>query len=167
MWLLRDNRWSRPSVRFLAMLPQGVLWSHYGVMLAEKSCRGQTTPYNCTLQANKALGTPLQLYGHLVTARQPFKLPIGLIFGHYLATGGVEEPLWCDSCREVMPLTNHSVVLPFESIKSIRNTSAVVWSCGYCATAFQVAHRLSFSWPFGHRGVMEPLRCDTCRVVMP
>jgi hypothetical protein len=42
--------------------------------------------------AYEALGTPLQLYGHVIIAQRPFKLHIGLIFaiwpqgvlwGHY------------------------------------------------------------------------------------
>ena len=41
---------------------------------------------HCPLKSHKALETPLQLYGHVVIARQPFKLPIGLIFDH-LAMG--------------------------------------------------------------------------------
>jgi hypothetical protein len=69
------------------------------VMLVEYSCRGQTSQVYGPLKAYKELGTPLQLYGHVVTVRHTFKLPIGMIFGH-LATGGVvEEPLRCDSCR--------------------------------------------------------------------
>ena len=52
------------------------------------TCHGQSTQVYGLFKAYKALGTPLQLYGHVVTVRQPFKLPIGMIFGH-LATGGV------------------------------------------------------------------------------
>ena len=86
------------------------------MMLVEYSCRGQTTQVYCPLKAYKALGTALQLYGHVVTVRKSFKLLIGMIFGH-LATGGVvEEPLRCDACRVFMPWTNHSGVLPLESI---------------------------------------------------
>ena len=93
----------------------------------------------------------MQLYGHVFTVGQPFKLPTCLMFGN-LATGGVVEPLWCDASGVVMPLTNHSTVLPFEGILySIRNTSAVVWSCGYCGIAIQVAQRFDV-WPFGNRG---------------
>ena len=39
-----------------------------------------TTHLHCPLKAHKALGTPLQFYGHVITVRQPFKLPTGLIF---------------------------------------------------------------------------------------
>jgi hypothetical protein len=48
------------------------------------------------------LGTPLQLYSHVAIARQPFKVPNGLVFGH-LATGGVVGPLWPDARKVVMP----------------------------------------------------------------
>ena len=66
--------------------------SHYGVILVEYSCLRPTTHLNCPLKAYIALGTPLQLYSHVVIVRQPFKLPIGLILamlpqgallGHY------------------------------------------------------------------------------------
>ena len=77
--------------------------SHHGVMLVVYSFLRLTTQFHCPLKAYKDLGTPLQLYGHvLVTVRQPFKLPIGLIFAH-LSRGGVDEPLWCDTCRVVLP----------------------------------------------------------------
>ena len=46
--------------------------------------------------------------------------------------------------RVVTPWTNHSFVLPLKSVYKIRNTSAVVWSCGYCVTAIQVAHQFDF-----------------------
>ena len=77
------------------------------------------------------------------------------------------EPLQCDACRVVMPWTNHSFSLPFESIESIRNTSE---SCGYCMTAIQDTHRSDFLWTFDHRGrggVVGPLRYGASRVVMP
>ena len=38
MWLLRESRVSFLSVHFLAIISQGVLGSHYGVMLEEYSC---------------------------------------------------------------------------------------------------------------------------------
>ena len=72
------------------------------MMLAVWSCLRQTTRLHCTLKAYKALGIPLQLYGHVVIARKPFKLHIGLIFGK-LAIGGVVKPLRCDASRVVMP----------------------------------------------------------------
>ena len=101
----------------------------------------------------------MQLYGHVVTVRHPFKLPIGSVFGH-LATWVFVEPLRCDACRVVILWIGHSVALPFLSIQSIRNTSVVVWSCGYCVTAIQVAQRFSF-WPLCHMvSFVEPLRCD-------
>ena len=77
--------------------------SHYGVMLAEYTCLRQTTHLHCPLKVYKAVvGTHLPLFGHVVTERQPFKLPIGLILSH-LTTGGVDEPLWCDACRVLLP----------------------------------------------------------------
>ena len=85
------------------------------MMLAESSCRRKTTMLHCSLKAYKALGKPLQLYGHVVTVLQTFKLPVSVVFGH-LSTGGVVEPLWCDASRVFIPWTNHSVVLPLESI---------------------------------------------------
>ena len=91
-----------PTGLMFGNLDTGKLWSHYGVMLVELSCLRQTTKLHCPLKAYKAVGTPMQLYSHVVTAQQPFKLPTRLIFGH-LATGGVVEPLWCDPCRVVMP----------------------------------------------------------------
>ena len=61
------------------------------------------------------------MYSYVVTARQPFKLPTGFIFGYlavviarqlfklptgfifgYLATWGVLEPLGCDASSAVM-----------------------------------------------------------------
>ena len=92
-----------------------MLLSLYGVMLLEQSCLRPTGQSNCPLKAYKAIGTPLQLYGNVVIAQQPFRLPIGIVFGH-LATGGVVEPLWCDASRVGMHKTNHSDELPFESI---------------------------------------------------
>ena len=53
-------------------------------------------PEQLTWKAVKAVGIPLQLYSHVVTVQQPFKLLISSIFSH-LVTGG--EPLWCDACR--------------------------------------------------------------------
>ena len=88
----------------------------------------------------------------MIIVRQPFKLPIGLLFDH-LATGGVIEPLQCDACKVVMPYNKHSVALTFETRYSIGKTCTVVWSCGYCATVIQVAHWFDF-WPFGHMGVL-------------
>ena len=73
-------------------------------MLAELPCLRPAIQLYCPLKAYKALGTPLQLYGHVVTVRQEFKfLPIDTVFGH-LATGGVVGPLWCDACRVAMPI---------------------------------------------------------------
>ena len=89
------------------------------------------------MKAYKAVGTPLQLYGYVVTARHPFKLLFGSI--------SLTEPLRYDARGVVMPSTNHSVALPCEIIKSITNTSAaVVYSCGYCVTAIKVALRFFF-----------------------
>ena len=79
-----------------------MLLNHYGLMLVEYSCLRITTQLHFPLKAYKAFITPLQLYGHVVTARQLFKLPMGLIFGHF-TIGGVVEPLRSDACRVVMP----------------------------------------------------------------
>ena len=80
-WLLHERHASGPLVRLLAMVPDGVLWSKYGVILEDYHFRGPTTHLYCPLKAYKALATPLQLYGHVVFAGQPFKLPVGPIFG--------------------------------------------------------------------------------------
>ena len=63
------------------------------------------------------------------------------------AAGGVVWPLWCDARSGVLPLTNHLFALSFDNIRSIRNTSAVVRSCGYCMAAIQVALRFNFLPP--------------------
>ena len=44
----------------------------------------------------------MQLYGHVVLLREPFKLPTGMIVLGNLATGCVVKPLLCDACRVVM-----------------------------------------------------------------
>ena len=79
---------------FCCLATGGVILSYYGVMLVEQSCLGPITHLHCPLKAYKALATPVELYGNVVTARQPFKLPIGSIFG-CLASWGV---MWsyCD-----------------------------------------------------------------------
>ena len=74
----------------------------YNVILAEYTCLRLTTQLHRPLKEYKALGTPLQLYGHVVTVLHPFKLPNGLTFG-YMAIGGVVESLRRDACRVVMP----------------------------------------------------------------
>ena len=62
------------------------------MMLVDYSCLRSTTQLYEDLKANRAFGTPLKFYNHVAIARQPFKLPTGLIFGHF-ATGGVVGPL--------------------------------------------------------------------------
>ena len=66
-----------------------------------------------------------------------------------------------------MPWTNYSVTSTFETIESIRNTSAVVWSCGFCTRAIQIAHRFDFSPQLATGGVVEPIRCDASKIVLP
>ena len=71
------------------------------MMCVERSCLGQTTHLHCPSIPYKLFETPPQLYGRMAIAREPFMLPINLIFGH-LATGGVVEPLRHDASRVVM-----------------------------------------------------------------
>ena len=59
----------------LDLRPQGVLFGHYGVMHVEESFfRWPTTYLHCPLVPYKALKTHLQFQGHVIIARQPFKL---------------------------------------------------------------------------------------------
>ena len=66
--LLHESHSSGPPVRFLAMVPDGVLWSKYCVMLVDYSCHGPTTHLYCPLKVYIAVAATLQLYDHVVIA---------------------------------------------------------------------------------------------------
>ena len=97
----------------------------YGMIIVQQSCHGPTTHLHCPLNAYKASEKSLQLYGQWVIAREPFKWSTGSIFG-YGARWGVVEQILCDACRLFLSWTNHSFVLPSESIYSSSNNSAAV-----------------------------------------
>jgi hypothetical protein len=56
---LRNGHSRYPLDLLFAIWPQGVLWGHYGVMLAELSCLRPSTHWLCPMKAYKELGTPL------------------------------------------------------------------------------------------------------------
>ena len=123
--------------------------------LAKSSFHGQKTLLHCPLKSNKEIGTPLQVFGNVVTARQPFKFPIGLILGHFLATGDVVEPLWCDACRVVMPQTNHSLlscITLWNHIKQYEHLFS--WIAMWLLRDSHSSCPSVWFWLFGHRGVL-------------